>query len=192
VSDSETCIVRAARKFSDVTSQIFRCRGIQYNQPASDRFGNHDLLHWVVFLTVLAVWFTFLFLPQRERVELLTGRLSSLGMQQKEEQKELQRLQSGIAALLKNDPNAWERAARGHLGWLEPGEMTDMRAWNQNRAQAQSIQPTPPPSQPNKPVAPRPPIPALPSPPPLLPVHPQNAANNLNALPPQGLRLAVR
>ena len=99
----------------------------------ADSFGAHDFVCWLVFLAVMCGWFLFLFAPQRERLTMLQERQDVLSAHCTAEKKELQRLQRSIYALVHGDPGAWERAARGRLGWLEPGEVTDMAAWNQNR-----------------------------------------------------------
>ena len=152
-----------------VTSHLFRCHGLQTIPSDADRFGAHDLAWWIVFLAVISGWFLFIFAPQSERLGMLKDRHTVLCSQLKENTKELQRLRRGISDLAGGDANAWERAARGRLGWLEPGELTDVVAWNQMRVSMEK--PVAAPGNTLKPnnllprMLPRPHIPALPVPP---------------------------
>ena len=118
-----------AQKLTAVTSQIFRCHGLQQIPQNADRLGIHDLAYWLIFVAVMCAWFLFLFAPQHERLEMLSGRRHVLASHLAAEKCELQRLQSGIEELQNGNSHAWERAARNRLGWLEPGEITDAMIW---------------------------------------------------------------
>ncbi len=120
--------MRAASGFSAATSQIFRCMGFQPDAGQSDDWGLRDAVCWMLFLIAACGWFLFLFVPQRSRLARLELRRHTLARRLKAEKHQLQRLQHGIAALARDDRYAWERAARGRLGWLEPGEITDLAA----------------------------------------------------------------
>jgi hypothetical protein len=124
-------ITCAVRSLGSVTSQIFRCHGLQAISERADRLGCHDLAYWLIFVAVLCAWFLFLFVPQRQRLTNLSERQQVLCAQLKAEKRELVRLERSIKDLTRGDPQAWERAARGKLGWLQPGEVTDIVAWNQ-------------------------------------------------------------
>lgn len=168
MNNPENCITRMARRVGAVTSQLFRCRGLQHVPASVDRLGSHDLAYWIFFLAALTGWFLFLFAPQRERLGMLEDRAQVLTAHLNAERKEMRRLQRGIGDLQRGDPRAWERAARGHLGWVEPGEILDMVTWNQTHAQAPPAPVAPPatPAATPKPrataVTPRPAIPTLP------------------------------
>jgi len=165
VERQESRVTRLTRAVCVVTSQIFRCPGLQHISRDADKLGGHDVALWLIFLSVLAAWFLFLFVPQRERLGMLEDRCEMLNGHMKAEKRELARLQRSIKDLQHGDPAAWERAARGRLGWVEPGEVTDLakgmppRPVNAENNASKSV-PPPPPS-----VLPRPPIPALPVPP---------------------------
>lgn len=159
---------RVARTFSAVTSQIFRCHGLEHVPPQADDLGGHDLFYWIIFTSALSAWFLFFFAPQRERLEQLRGKREVLAAHLREEKRELARLQRGIADLTRGDPTAWERAARGKLGWTEPGELTDMVAWRHANVLPPRPAPVPAPNAPPVPsprtqhVMQRPELPALP------------------------------
>ncbi|MFH0939401.1 MAG: hypothetical protein V1899_08995 [Planctomycetota bacterium] len=144
MTNSQNYITRITRKVSIVTSQIFHCRGLQSVPITADRLGTHDLAYWIIFLTALAGWFLFLFAPQHEHLRMLKDRAGVLTAHLNAEQKEMSRLQCGISDLQRNNPRAWERAARGQLGWVESGEMLDMITWNQTRAQSPPVPVAPP------------------------------------------------
>jgi len=57
---------------------------------------------------------------------MLDGRLQVLRSHRLAEKREFTRLDRSINQLANGDPHAWERAARGKLGWVEPGEVTDL------------------------------------------------------------------
>jgi len=167
VSDQENRVTRAARAVWAATSQIFRCPGLQTVSPGADNLGLHDLAYWAIFLAVLAAWILFVFAPQTERLGMLEERSSVLKTHLRAEKRELARLQRSIKNLQQGDPQAWERAARGRLGWLEPGEITDLshglpprQAGNGSDAARKAEPPFRPPQ-----VLPRPAIPPLPMPP---------------------------
>jgi hypothetical protein len=124
----------------------------------------------MIFIVALCAWFLLLFAPQRERLNNLIEREHVLRGHTLAEKHELARLQRSIAELTKNNPFAWERAARGRLGWVEPGEITDVVAWTRSHA-TRTPASTPgaaPPPQPLAPIGPlpRPQIPPLPAAPP--------------------------
>jgi hypothetical protein len=135
--DHDTRITRVTRAFSAVTSQIFRCHGLEQSSGRTDSLGCHDILYWLLFCSALSAWFLFIFVPQRERVEHLQGRLDSLKTHVQAERKELQRAQRGIKDLERNAPDAWERAARSRLGWMEDGEVLDVVGWRHNHKRNQ-------------------------------------------------------
>ena len=122
-----TCAVRTV---GNLTSQIFRCHGLDNLASRADQLGLHDIAWWLVFLVAISAWFMLLFSPQRERLNNLAERQQVLLGHLKAEKRELGRLHRSIDELTRGDPRAWERAARGRLGWLEPGEVTDVVAWN--------------------------------------------------------------
>jgi len=124
-------ITCAVRTLGVVTSQIFRCHGLQSISERADKIGCHDLAYWLIFVASLCAWFLMLFAPQRERLENLAERQHVLCAHLKAEKRELQRLTRSISDLTHGDAQAWERAARSRLGWLQPGEVTDIVAWNQ-------------------------------------------------------------
>jgi hypothetical protein len=168
-------ITCAVRTFGTITSQIFRCHGLDQLSSRADQLGLHDVAWWLIFLVALSAWFLLLFAPQRERLNNLAEHQQVLVGHLKAEKRELGRLHRSIDELTRGDPRAWERAARGRLGWLEPGEVIDIVAWNHshhfNPAQ---LQPTPAIPVPPQPLhlnlrlgpLPRPAIPPLPTPPP--------------------------
>ena len=108
---------------------MFRCHGLDDSSARGDLFGLHDVAWWLVFVVALCAWFLLLFAPQRERLDNLTEREQTLRGHMFAEKRELARLHRSIDELTRNDPYAWERAARGRLGWVEPGELTDLVAW---------------------------------------------------------------
>ena len=126
MSNPENRVTRVARAVWAVTSQIFRCPGLQPVPPNADKLGAHDLAYWFIFLAVMGAWFVFVLAPQAERLGMLAERTKVLKTHLGAEKRELARLQRSIKELQRNDPQAWERAARGRLGWVEPGEMTDL------------------------------------------------------------------
>jgi len=178
VAEQTDRMTRMARTLTAVTSQIFRCPGLHRTPPSSDNLGTHDLLYWILFLTAISGWLLFIYVPQRERIGLLEDRRSVLETHLKIEKKELKRLQIAIADLCRGEPVAWERVARQKLGYVAPGEQTDMMVWNSTRAQRPitpppSALPTPPTAgspttAPSPNVTRRPSLPALPVPSPML------------------------
>ena len=169
-------ITCAVRTFGTLTSQIFRCHGLDELSSRADRLGLHDVAWWLIFLVALCAWFLLLFAPQRERLNNLDERQQMLVGHLKAEKRELARLHRSIDELTRGEPRAWERAARGRLGWLEPGEVVDIVAWNLTHNYTfhppQNTPATPAPQTsplhlnlPNGPL-PRPAIPPLPAPPP--------------------------
>jgi len=196
VSSRRTRIARVAEQISVVTSQIFRCKGLDHVSPQADRLGTHDLFYWILFISAISAWYLYLFIPQKERLTALHDRRHTLEVHLREENKERRRLERGIRALFANDPTAWERAARGKLGWVEPGELTDMVAWRRNRVVP--MPPVPPraeapalpqPAAPNNgPVLQRPNVPALPVPPESL----RSAGLRLDAAPSLEAAVAAR
>jgi len=175
VSSRRTAIGRVAERISVVTSQIFRCQGLDHVSPGADRLGTHDVFYWLVFTAAISGWYLFHFAPQRERLQALNERRHTLDVHLREESRELRRLTRGIRDLTANDPTAWERAARGKLGWLEPGELTDMVKWSRNRVvpvppvrprtEASNRQPQDQRRPAPAPALERPSVPALPVPP---------------------------
>jgi hypothetical protein len=149
-----------------VTAQVFRCPGLQSVPPDADRLGAHDLVYWFAFVGVAAAWFLCLFAPQQERLSLLEDRRKVLTSHLEAEQREQARLRRSIRDLSRGDPQAWERAARGRLGWVEPGEITDL---SRGRPRVPAPTPATAPAQPLRPATPpalpRPQVPALPAPP---------------------------
>ena len=131
MGSSGSRITCAVRTLGVMTSQIFRCHGLQSISARADKIGCHDLAYWLIFVAVLCAWFLLLFAPQRERLTNLAERQIMLSAHLKAEKRELQRLDRSINDLTRGDPQAWERAARGRLGWMQPGEVTDIVAWNQ-------------------------------------------------------------
>jgi hypothetical protein len=167
-------ITCAVRTFGTITSQIFRCHGLDQLSSRADQLGLHDVAWWLIFLVALSAWFLLLFAPQRERLNNLAEHQQVLVGHLKAEKRELARLHRSIDELTRGDPRAWERAARGRLGWLEPGEVTDIVAWNHSHnihpVQINAAVPVAPPQPlrlnlPSGPL-PRPVIPTLPAPPP--------------------------
>ncbi|MCW8131524.1 MAG: hypothetical protein KIS92_14335 [Planctomycetota bacterium] len=128
-----------------LTTRVFRCRGLSLQSPEQDKFGGHDAAYWIVFCALAAGWFFFLFEPQRQRNEMLRGRQDVLQSQLRAESVELRRLRNEINLLQSKDPTAWERAARQKLGWLKPGEVTDVLAWRRASIAAGKGDPAPPP-----------------------------------------------
>lgn len=165
---SETRVTRVARAVWAATSRIFRCPGLQRVPPHADDLGAHDLAYWLIFLAVLAGWFLFVFAPQRERLSALDERCTVLMSHVQAEQRELARLQRSIHALQGGDPRAWEGAARGRLGWVEPGEITDLARGMTARPAATDPARNSDALLKPPPVLPRPLIPPLPAPAPTL------------------------
>jgi hypothetical protein len=128
-----------------LTTRIFRCQGLAPSSERHDRVGGHDVFFWLAFLSVGAAWYFLLFEPTCQRNNMLAGRLAVLRAQAKAEQQEQARLKLGIQSLLHGQPDAWERAARAQLGWLEPGEVTDRDTWRREHPQWASIAQAPPP-----------------------------------------------
>jgi hypothetical protein len=164
-----TCAVRT---LSSITSQIFRCQGLDGAPSRADQLGLHDVAWWLLFILAVCAWFLLLFAPQRQRLNNLAEREQVLRGHMQAEKRELARLQRSINALLRNDPFAWERAARGRLGWVEPGEATDAAAWSRSHdtrpaAPNNCAPPAAPLSHPPPPL-PKPQIPPLPIAPPAL------------------------
>jgi hypothetical protein len=157
---NETRITRITRALGSVTS-LFRCHGLHFVPANADSIGGHDLFYWAAFLVMLSGWFLFIYMPQCRRLERLTGRQQSLALEFETDKKELTRLQRGISSLTQGDPVAWERAARGRLGWLEPGEVLDVEKWKRSRAASNGSVSEQPSRAPQRP--------ALPAPPPMLP-----------------------
>lgn len=169
-----------------LTTRVFRCRGLAQQSLEGDRFGGHDAAYWIVFCALAAAWFFFLFQPLRQRNEMLRGRKDVLEAQSRAEEIELRRLRNETAMLERKDPGAWERAARVKLGWLKPGEITDILAWRRQSIAAGKGDPAPLPLPPQPrartavpvparttaPLPPRtipriPPVPSAPPPPPV-------------------------
>jgi len=125
VSTSENPVSRITRGVSAVTSKIFRCGGLHTQDSDCDPLSGYDLGYWLLFIGVIAGWFLFIFAPQRQRMSLLQDRLETLATHLKEDNREIKRIKRSIQELNQGDPYAWERTARGRLGWLEPGETVD-------------------------------------------------------------------
>ena len=136
----DTQLAKLTRTFSAFTSQIFRCPGLDTPPADADRIGGQDFAFWLIFLSLIAAWFLFLFAPQRERLKLLESRQQVLTAHLALEKREHVRLQRSTQELMKNDPLAWERAARGRLGWVAPGEVVDVRNWRAARVTVQNRQ----------------------------------------------------
>jgi len=119
-----------------LTTRIFKCRGLAPQPLQHDQFGVHDVVFWLVFASLGAAWYFFLLEPQRQRNAMLQGRLTVLNAQQRAEDVELRRLRRELDLLRKGDTQAWERAARKRLGWLLPGEETNIQAWRRKRIEA--------------------------------------------------------
>ncbi|HYG76132.1 MAG TPA: hypothetical protein VEK08_14090 [Planctomycetota bacterium] len=166
MSHPGTHITRIARGLSTVTSQIFRCHGLQNISADADSIGFHDVAYWLAFVTAVSIWFLFFFAPQRERLSMLDGRLQVLKAHCSAEKRELARLERSIDELARGDPHAWERAARGRLGWVEPGEVTDLANLAPRRVVPAGAENANPPARSNSnlPVLPRPVIPPVPAP----------------------------
>lgn len=128
-----------------MTTRIFRCRGLAMSSPEHDRFGGLDAACVIVFCALAAGWYFFVFEPQRLRNQMLQGRQEVLQAQLRSEAIELRRLRREMAQLERKDPAAWERAARGKLGWLKPGEIIDVVAWRKESVAAGRGDPAPPP-----------------------------------------------
>lgn len=167
-SSTRSRITCAVRTVGNLTSQIFRCHGLDNLASRADQLGLHDVAWWLIFLVALSAWFLLLFSPQRERLNNLAERQQVLMGHLKAEKRELGRLHRSIDELTRGDPRAWERAARGRLGWLEPGEVTDVVAWNHTHNIRPVVMPPPLPADhlklPTGPL-PKPQIPPLPVPP---------------------------
>jgi hypothetical protein len=127
VESQDSQLHKLTKTFAALTSQIFRCPGLDSPAPDADRLGLHDIAYWLIFLSLGTGWFLFLFVPQRERLKWLEGRQQVLTSHIQAEKKELARLQRSIQDFAQNDPLAWERAARLRLGWVAPGEVVDVR-----------------------------------------------------------------
>jgi hypothetical protein len=127
-------ITRITRVLAGVTS-IFRCHGLHAVPSNADNLGGHDLVYWCGFLALMTAWFLFVYMPQCRKGEMLAGRQDALALQLDTDKKELVRLQRGIVSLKSGDSMAWERAARERMGWLEPGEITDVERWRQTHPQ---------------------------------------------------------
>lgn len=182
VSEPEHRVTRVARAMWTVTSQIFRCPGLQPVAPDADKLGAHDLACWVIFLFVLAGWFLFVLIPQAERHSMLEERCQVLTTHLKAEKSELARLRRSIDELRRGDPRAWERAARGQLGWVEPGEVTDLSHGlpvlppaSSTDASKKKEAAAKPPARPAAPPPPAQPLPAPPGAPPAAPRAPEFA-----------------
>jgi hypothetical protein len=134
MASSTPPITHITRVLAGVTS-IFRCHGLHAVPANADNLGGHDLLYWCGFLASMSGWFLFVYMPQCRKVEMLTGRQDTLALQLENDKKELVRLQRGIASLKNGDSLAWERVARERMGWLEPGEITDLERWRQTHPQ---------------------------------------------------------
>jgi hypothetical protein len=135
-------------------------------KPDADNLGLHDIAYWLIFLSCLSGWFLFYFAPQRERLALLEDRRDVLSAHLAAEKRELKRLERSVKALHGGNPLAWELAARGRMGWVEPGEITDISSWLPKQARLnlpRSRRPDPTPSQPLR-MSPPPHVPALPIP----------------------------
>lgn len=126
-----------------VTTAMFRCEGMGRQSSGHDRFGWHDLAWWVVVGAVAAAWYFMLYEPQRQRNQMLRGRLDVLKSQLKAEETELNRVRREVTALESDDPQAWERAARARLGWLEPDEVLDVLRWRRDQIAAGHPDPLP-------------------------------------------------
>lgn len=129
---------RLTKTFSAFTSQIFRCPGLETPPPNADRLGGQDLAFWLVFVALLSGWFLFYFAPQRDRLKQLEGRQQMLTTHLQAEKRELLRMQRSTQELMKDNPLAWERAARGRLGWISPGEVVDVKSWRPTRVAPQN------------------------------------------------------
>jgi len=166
VSSSDRPITRITRTLSAITSQVFRCHGLMRPKADADNLGIHDIAYWLIFLSCLAGWFLFYFAPQRERLGLLDDRRDVLAAHLAAEKRELKRLERSVKALQQGDPFAWERAARGRMGWVEPGEITDISTWLPRQASARTIHIRRQNSMPSQPLrmAPPPSIPSFPVP----------------------------
>ncbi|MCY3017710.1 MAG: hypothetical protein NTW87_01585, partial [Planctomycetota bacterium] len=127
MGNAESRVTSVARAITAITAKVFRCPGLERVAPDADRLGAHDIAYWLVFVAVIAGWFLFLYAPERERLSMLEGRHQTLTGHLAAERRELARLQRSIKDLTRGDPQAWERAARGRLGWVEPGEITDLK-----------------------------------------------------------------
>jgi hypothetical protein len=161
-----------------MTSQIFRCHGLLRPSPQADQLGFHDLAYWLIFVSILAGWFLFIFAPQRERLQMLQDRTQVLKNHRAAELRERKRMERSIAELQRGDPRAWERAARDRLGWIEPGEITNIAAWIPNQRIQSRIEfqrPSGPPPIPS--VPPRPIVPNLPMAPANIRMMAQNKAS---------------
>ena len=126
-----------------MTTALFRCGGMGRQSVRHDRLGAHDIAWWLVVGALGAAWYFMLFEPQRQRNEMLQGRLDVLNTQLMAEQIELRRMAREVRALERDDPRAWERAARARLGWLQPNEVLDVRRWRQERIAAGHPDPLP-------------------------------------------------
>ncbi len=136
---------RVADTFRAMTTTLFRCPGLSCQSADADRLGLHDLAWWLVMIAAVGAWYFMMYEPQQQRLQMLNGRTNVLDAQLKAEQIELNRVQREIKALKSNDIRAWERAARAALGWLKPGEITDIQAWRQQQIEEGLPDPSPPP-----------------------------------------------
>jgi hypothetical protein len=132
-----------------LTTRIFRCHGLAPSSERHDQVGGQDLVFWLAFAAVGAAWYFLLFQPTRERNAMLAGRLTVLQAQLRAEQVERGRLRREIQALARGAPEAWERAARIQLGWLQPGEVTDRDVWRREHPQWADLAQAPRPPRPS-------------------------------------------
>jgi hypothetical protein len=121
------------------TETVFRCLGLRKRLAEEDRWGLHDVAYLLITTTVLALWYFAWYAPMRGRGEVLNGRADELQGRLIAAERELYRVRSGLEALRKSDPEAWERAARVHLGWLKPGEVSDVPAWRRTHQAEEAV-----------------------------------------------------
>lgn len=126
-----------------MTTTLFRCTGMGGPETRLDRFGGHDLVWWLIVGALGAAWYFFLYLPQTQRNQMLNGRLQVLESQLEAEAIELKRVKREVNDLQRNDPQAWERAARARLGWLKANEVLDVQAWRREQIAAGRPDPLP-------------------------------------------------
>lgn len=127
---------RLTQTLHELSTLLFRCGGLAAATPEAERPANRDVAVWVICVSMLAAWYFFVFDPVRERNAMLRGRLSVLTSQCRAEQTELARVQREVQSLRRGQPQAWERAARLQLGFLKPGETTDLVAWRRQHPEA--------------------------------------------------------
>lgn len=151
------------QKLQSLTTQIFRCGGLSTQTEQGDRVNLLEVASWLIFFCLASGWYFFVFQPQRQRNELLTGRMEVLNAQANAEEVELNRVRREVNALEKGNKQAWERAARLQLGWIKPGEylnLADARRGLPSFAQSQGLPRSSGAPRPNPAPAPaRPPIP---------------------------------